>query len=197
MPYCDEKRVIFLHIPKTGGTTIKELFGIRQLDDPDPSIVPSPQHLTSRQLRERLGDGKFEAYYKFTFVRNPWARMVSDYFWRQQLPKKRPVLPFAEFVQNAQRIVESGSFYEQEFGDHFIPQTQYTVDVDEVFRFEAFEDGLRAVAVRLGLEIGPIPPKPGKPHDRYWTYYDEQSRATVFDTYRDEIEEFGYTFGAS
>jgi hypothetical protein len=107
------------------------------------------------------------------------------------------VLPFAEFIRNAQRIVDSGSYYEQEFGDHFIPQTQYTVDVDEVFRFEAFEDGLRAVAVRLGLEIGPIPPKPGKPHDRYWTYYDEQSRATVFDTYRDEIEEFGYTFGAS
>lgn len=195
MPYCDEKRVIFLHIPKTGGTTIKEMFGIKQLDDPDPTIVPSPQHLTSKQLRERLGDDKFEAYYKFTFVRNPWARMVSDYFWRQQLPKKRPVLPFGEFIRNAQRIVNSGGYYDQEFGDHFIPQTHFTVDADDVFKFEAFEGGLRAVAARLGLDTGPIPPKPGKPHDRYWTYYDEQSRSVIFDIYRDEIEQFAYTFG--
>ena len=62
MPYCDEKRVIFLHVPKTGGTTIKRLFGINQLDNPDPTIRPSMQHLTCALLRREIGSEKYEEY---------------------------------------------------------------------------------------------------------------------------------------
>ena len=196
MPYCDQKRVIFLHIPKTGGTTIKRLFWIDQLDDPDPNIRPSLQHLTCKLLRERIGSDKYDRYYKFAFVRNPWARIVSDYFWRQQLPKKRPVLPFATFVGNAKKLVDDNNYYEQEFGDHFIPQTQYVVDVDDVFRFEDFEQGVKIVATKLGLEIDPIEEKEPKPHDRYWEYYDESSRSVINEIYIEEIERFGYEFGA-
>lgn len=196
MPYCDDKQVIFLHVPKTGGTTIKRLFGIDQLDDPDPGIRPSLQHLTCELLRQQIGSEKYDGYYKFAFVRNPWARIVSDYFWRQQLPKKRPVLPFAEFVGNAQKLVLEKSYYEQEFGDHFIPQTQYTVDVDDVLRFERFEEGIQVVAARLGVETGPIVAKESKPHDRYWEYYDEKSRSVINEVYRKEIDQFGFEFGA-
>jgi hypothetical protein len=55
MPYCDEKRVIFLHVPKTGGTTIKRLFGIDQLDDPDPGIdFPGMLYLVGGGLYGKL-----------------------------------------------------------------------------------------------------------------------------------------------
>jgi hypothetical protein len=156
MPYSDEKRVIFLHAPKTGGTTIKRLFGINKLDNPDPSIRPSLQHLTCKLLRQRIGNEKYEQYYKFAFVRNPWARVVSDYFWRQQLPKKRSVPSFPEFVSYARNLVLEKCFYEREFDDHFIPQINYTFDVDDVFRFEKFEQGVRTVAEKLRVEAGSI-----------------------------------------
>ena len=65
MPYDDDKRVIFLHVPKTGGTTVKRLFEIRQLDDPDPTIRPSPQHLTCDLLRGSIGEDKYWSYYNF------------------------------------------------------------------------------------------------------------------------------------
>lgn len=186
--------MIFLHVPKTGGKTVRTLFDIRRYYDPKPHVIPSPQHLTCDLLRDRLGDEKYESYYKFAFVRNPWSRLVSDYFWRQQLPKKRNVPPFDEFVDHVQRVVASGRFYEHEFDDHFIPQVQYTSDVDDVFRFEDFSGSIQKLASKLGLKIGPVAEKQPKPYDKYWQYYDKRSRSVVAETYKEDIEAFGYEF---
>ena len=46
MPYNDQRKVIFLHVPKTGGTVIKQLFGIQD-----------PQNGWSRGKRERKKPG--------------------------------------------------------------------------------------------------------------------------------------------
>lgn len=194
LPYCDNKKVIFLHVPKTGGTTIERLFDIARLHDSNPATNPTPQHLTCKMLRERIGDDKYESYYKFVFVRNPWSRILSSYFWRQTLPRKRPVLPFTKFIENVERVVDERLFYSQEFGDHFIPQLEYTSDVDDVFRFENFEDGARQVASRLGLTVRKIPAKKAKHYDNYREFYNDHTRQVIARIYRDEIDEFGYRF---
>jgi hypothetical protein len=195
MPYCDELEAIFLHVPRTGGTAIKRMFGIHQLDSDDASVVPSPQHLTCELLRLRVGSEKYERYYRFAFVRNPWARLLSTYRWRRRLPKKRAVPPFPEFVRHVQRVVEEERYYEEEFGDHFIPQVQYTLDVHDVFRHEAFGAGVHEVAERLGVKVGALPSGGRQPRGAYWEHYDDQTRSVVFETYRDEIERFAYVFG--
>lgn len=195
MPYSDDKRAIFLHIPKTGGTTIRRIFNLEHLHDTNPATRPSPQHLTCRLLRDRIGSEKYADYYKFTFIRNPWGRILSSYFWRQGLPKKRPILPFNDFLETARQAVAKDQYYQQDFDDHFIPQSRYTVDVDDIFRFERFAEGIEAVARRLGIAIDSIAPKEPKPHDRYWEYYDNYGRALVSEIYQEEIEEFGYVFG--
>ncbi len=173
------------------------IFGISLLFDPRPDTIPSPQHLTCSMLRERIGDVKYSSYYKFTFVRNPWSRIVSSYFWRQTLPKKRPVLPFDIFVENVHKVVDSGLYYDQEFGDHFIPQIEYTGDVDDVFKFECFDNGIKIIASRLGIPMTKIPPKTLKHYDNYWEFYSDSTREIIADIYRDEIDEYGYEFGPS
>ena len=194
VPYNDELEVVFLHVPKTGGTAIKRLFDIHQLDSHDPSEVPSPQHLTCELLLLRMGAEKYDRYYRFTFVRNPWARMLSAFLWRRGRTGDRPPPSFPEFVREARRVVEEESYYEHAFGDHFIPQVRYAEDVHDVFRYEAFEAGVRAVADRLGVSIGAIPQREGEPR-HYPDYYDDRSRAVVAEVYRDEIERFGYVYG--
>ncbi len=171
------------------------IFDIRLFYDPRPDTRPSPQHLTCEMLRERIGDEKYNSYYKFSFVRNPWARLLSSYFWRQTLPKERPVLPFDVFVDNARQVVVKKLYYEQEFGDHFIPQAEYTRDVDDVFRYESFDSGVITIASRLGIPPATISPKTPKHYDNYWEFYDDSTREIVANTYRDEIDEFGYEFG--
>ena len=194
MPYCDEKQVLFLHIPRTGGSTMCRRFNIKSFQNFRPKVRPSPQHLTCEMLRERLGAEKYESYYKFTFVRNPWARILSSYFWRQTLPKKREVLPFSDFIQNVKNTVENNLYYDQDFGDHFIPQTKYTESVDDIFRYDHFELGISKVAVALEVSVPNFPPKKSRNYDEYWNFYDDRSRDIIAEIYSEEIEQFGFEF---
>ena len=64
----DEYKCIFVHVPRTGGVAIaKSLFG---------NLGGS--HISISLYRKVFSD-VFDGYYKFTFVRNPWDRLVSAY----------------------------------------------------------------------------------------------------------------------
>ena len=67
-------RCIFVHIPKTAGTSVEAALGwfteyTRGAQD----------HRSIRKLREAITPDEFCTYFKFTFVRNPWDRVVSWY----------------------------------------------------------------------------------------------------------------------
>ena len=196
MPYNDKLAAVFLHIPKTGGTTVKSLLDISQLNSEDPNLIPSPQHLTCTMLRERMGAEKYDRYFKFTFIRNPWGRLLSDYFWRQAAPRRKLDMTFPEFTELASDVVENGHYYRDRFADHFIPQVEFTRDVDAIYRFEKLEQGLLSAAVILDVDVGRVPAKQKKPHDEYWRFYDSASRSRIEDLYREDIETFGYEFGS-
>jgi len=70
MPISRENNLIFVHIPKNAGTSIQETFKMEQAGG----------HQTSQQMRnenpELWGDGS-----SFCVVRNPWDRMVSNYYY--------------------------------------------------------------------------------------------------------------------
>src|SRR5947208_3465937 len=67
--YPNRHRCIFIHIPKTAGSSIAlSLFG-EQLE-----------HITYRDY-QIANPRKFDRYFKFAFVRNPWDRVVSSYFF--------------------------------------------------------------------------------------------------------------------
>lgn len=65
----DYYKCIFLHVPKAAGISIsKTLFGNL-----------GPCHITYDWFEQNLGLVTIKAYYKFTFVRNPWDRLYSAY----------------------------------------------------------------------------------------------------------------------
>lgn len=75
--YYSKPRYVFVHIPKTAGSSISKLIGI-----------DNPTHLTAMQYRERLGWIKFNLYFRFTVVRNPWDRFLSLYNYAR-MPKSK------------------------------------------------------------------------------------------------------------
>lgn len=80
-------KVLFIHIPKTGGSTIsRELARHHQMSMNTNSFWPgydcTPQHLHAGPLT-----GLFEPAalaYVFTVVRNPVDRIRSEYNWNQK-----------------------------------------------------------------------------------------------------------------
>ncbi|WP_448570995.1 sulfotransferase family 2 domain-containing protein [Trichothermofontia sp.] len=65
----DDHRCIFFHIPKAAGISVaKSLFG---------SLGGG--HVTAQRVVIIFSQHEFESYFKFTFVRNPWDRLLSAY----------------------------------------------------------------------------------------------------------------------
>ena len=114
---------------------------------------------------ESLSNGGLAGYDSFAVVRNPYARLVSDYLWRQQLRRQFPDAPirvfhsFEGFVHAIPEDLDCRWFEHVENQDrehasfliHVRPQYQYVFDlkgeclVDEIFRFE-----------RLDLDMAPL-----------------------------------------
>jgi len=67
----DKFKCIFIHIPKTAGSSIELFF----------DEYPEEQHVLATKCISLYGKQKWSKYYRFAFVRNPWDRIVSWFLW--------------------------------------------------------------------------------------------------------------------
>jgi chondroitin 4-sulfotransferase 11 len=115
MPLNKEHKILFLHVPKTGGTTIESLLCMTELENlcsyrwnveqfdfiekhkhlsTSYKIHYEPQHYTIDTIKALVPD--YQSYFKFVFVRNPYTRILSEYFWSTGLKIKE----YSEFNPN-------------------------------------------------------------------------------------------------
>ena len=67
----EKKKLLHVHIPKTGGWTVQTLLeGL--------GLLQHHGHRFARDIKYSLGVS-FDSQFKFTFTRNPWSRLVSVY----------------------------------------------------------------------------------------------------------------------
>lgn len=196
--YClapfDENRCIFVHIPKTAGISLcTALFECK-----------GGGHLTARAYRALFGSRAFGAYFKFTFVRNPWDRLVSAYtFLSQGGANERDrrwaasVLGrFGSFDEFVLRWLDERSVYAQ---IHFVPQWEFVVNgqgqvcMDFVGRFERLAEDFEYVIDQLG-RVCTLPLANASQRSDYRDYYSSASRRRVAEVYRRDVEQFGYCF---
>ena len=78
-------KCIFLHVPKSAGTSIERF--LRKVDPEIPKKVLRKRGF-SRFLNDHLD------YYVFSFVRNPYDRLVSAWKWGELKFSKEGSLPF-------------------------------------------------------------------------------------------------------
>ena len=90
----DEHKYIFIHVPKVAGESIKNKLGGAQ----------TPHHLPAKGIQEQFPT-KWDSYYKFSFVRNPWSWLVSLYHFKLHIDSGdvwlRPIImknTFSEFI---------------------------------------------------------------------------------------------------
>ena len=140
----------------------------------------------------------YTGYFKFSFVRNPWDRLVSCYTEKvvdqgrwENIFGKAP--SFERFVRTVADIPDESS--DMHWRSQYLNLVGHddNLVVDFLGRVEAINDGVREVASRTGLtfNLGHYRKSRRKP---YTAYYNEEMRGLVAKRYTVDIAMFGYSF---
>ncbi len=148
------KTILFVHIPKTGGTSIYYFFKENTFTvdwfNSSYDIInkeSSPQHRHREKIIEFLNKKPFAYDYSFTIVRNPLDRLISEYFQQcrneDALSKKLTSKDFSFWVDQVFKKHKQNPIF---FDNHIRPQVDFLLDDSVVFRFEnGYEDFLGAL----------------------------------------------------
>ena len=200
MPIFPWLNAAFVHIPKTGGSTVARILKRDHLLDlgQDKASRKFDSGDTIFAAIEALGEDA-DKYYKFGFVRNPWDRVVSAYHYVvQRRPEIASVNSHASFSDFVSAFRSDPKLYLDI--RYFRPQCRYLCDeqgnspADFIGRFERYDEDLRKVLGHLKLERSLIRQRKRSDRSDYRDYYDNESRAAIGELYARDIEIFGYDF---
>jgi hypothetical protein len=209
-----QAKFIFIHVQKTGGTSIDHM--LRQ-HFPD-AVRWHGKHGRARDGIAEMGMERWRDYYSFAFVRNPWDRLVSWYamiddrrrarpfykrwqrepfkirIWNQVVTKGRT---FEEFLDNCTEIIfDRGCYKSFAFNQiDYLTDANGHMAVDQVCRFENLAEEVSGIFARLGIK-DELPRRNKSEHGHYSSWYDARTRDLVAERFARDIEAFGYAFEA-
>lgn len=149
MVWKHENKLIFIHIPKCGGTSIEAALDTQyELNGYGLENKKAIQHYEWKDYKNKLGSNIFNNYYKFSICRHPYTKVISDYFWLKYTVHFQydnfQEKTFDQYLNYCEYIVKNKLYNLTNVHDHFKPQYTYTFNennklmVNELFRFEAF-----------------------------------------------------------
>ncbi len=167
-------RFIFIHNPKTAGTSITKALG-GQIED--------QQNLPLFRVDRK---GRFA----FGFVRNPWARMVSFYHYAAKNYSVKASFKAWLTTMNHHLRADSIAFKPLQRR----PQMWWLHGCDFIGRFENLEADFAHIVEQIGWEPRPLPHINQSGHGNWRREYDDVTRAFVQENFAQDIARFGYSF---
>ena len=199
MPVCHKNRFIFFHIPKCAGTSIATHLGIKGKDSLTGLVSQGDKQITLHHLTptdlKRFGfvdDEIIESYFKFTIVRDPFDRMVSDYLWQQRFDghKLFAHISFNEYLDFAEQVISQNLYFEKRHFDHFRPMADYCINngellVDDILLLENLDQGLKRIKSKTGISDLPKLNRSNRQTKKYRT---DEYIERVYKIYRSDKE---------
>ena len=207
-------KFIFIHIPKCAGssivTALRGCYGLdsieklKNTDLNDFAVFKGDakygnadylrQHSTYNKVKEYFDKNNFNIknYFKFSFMRNPWERVVSYY----EYAHKMTAISNAEWCNK----IASMSFFEfitkhTESQLNWVCNKKNNVAVDFLGSGRNIQKDFNIICDKLGIPQQQLPHKNATKHKHYTEYYDEETKQIVADNCAKDIEYFNYKFG--
>ncbi len=210
------RRFIFVHIPKTGGSSLALALESRAMRD-DILIGDTPK---ARRRRRRLKGARaagrlwkhstladiaglvpaemIEGAFVATLVRNPWDRLVSYYHWLREQRFEHPAVTLArasDFSGFLNAPATRAAFAANPYGRYVtLPDGQERCSA--FIRLEHFEQDAAPMWRHLGFRLD-LPHGNASARRRDWRgYYSDRDAALVAAICAEDIARFGYRFSA-
>lgn len=204
MPYYKKKNLLFIHIPKTGGSFIEKqikkichqtLYSSERKNNllDYPYNNASLQHQFFRTLykfRNRLNIN-FNKIKVFTVVRNPYDRLVSDLFWFKKIEKN--FTPDQVYY-----VIKYNYLNEKNLDNHTEPQYKFITDQNlklipgiKIFKCETLNESNKELNHFLGFNIDIRKENVNK---NYSKYLNNKSISLINNIYKKDFEFFNYDF---
>lgn len=228
MPYIKSLGLIHVAIPKTGTTSLtRALKNLQKLHGGEVQLVNDKitaeyrrkyhldkigdskpgraKHLSALQIKYILGEDEFDRCIKFSVVRNPWARLVSRYFFtrvdskpprsekvRRNTTRKFHKLDFDSWIYRRwtrYRCTGKSNSQLQKLTDQ-----KGQLLVDHIGRLENVQDTLNWITQEIGVAPIEMPYVNGTRKGHFSKFYNQRTRKMVEDMCREDIEFFNYKF---
>lgn len=205
--------MIFIHIPRTAGTSIVEFAKDQGLLEPNVKIWDGTQQFVTLRHRDPawymtkgyVSQEWWNKAIKFTVVRNPWDRLVSLYEYLRSFRLNRRPRYTNKYLENFEAFaaeIASGSKWVHSLGRsnvrHFSqanPQVKWLrLGVDRILRHETLADYWGEFCVEVGLPRVPLPHTNTTIRDHYRSYYTDELAEKVGEFYKEDVERFDYEF---
>ena len=200
---CHERKCIFIHLQRTGGTAIENFF----VKKDQWKFEKEYKHLLASQAKKIYKD-YWNDYFKFTIIRDPWARIYS-------LVKKFPEttidrlngkilnsltnyskkityneIPFeidSRFFSIAEEVekfdLKKSQMYSNMIGD----------EMDLILNYDHLREELpillEKINVKFDLNSVIVPTQ------SYEDYFTEETKNIIFEMHKDELSKFDFEFG--
>jgi hypothetical protein len=189
---CHDKQFIFIHCQKCGGESIEHaLTGKADVGYNGDLFEGSPEkHWGKQNYIDAYGKEVWNNYFTFSFVRNPWERMISWICYRDKrfnlyngkinkdiLIKEISMRPEHTSYVNMLGLLDSDS-----------------KQMDFIGKVENMQNDFEYVCDRLRIPRILLPHNNKSNHNHYSEYYDNETVELVANKYSKDIEMFGYSF---
>jgi len=211
-----EKKAIFIHINKTGGSyiagTLEKYYGFKtyylKRPDHDEFCLVQKKNPRQKYYENRIHGvlnyyrssphlnrymnmtpEKWDSYFKFCFVRNPYDRIISGW---NHLGKR---IPFKQYVHLKNFVND------MEYIHTFMPQYRHIInfkneiDMNFIGRFDNLENDFLYILFHLGYDLpihDPVVRVNVKKHKKYTEYYDQKTLDKVNEIMFHDFQHFDF-----
>lgn len=204
----DNSKFIFFHLYKCGGMSMRKFI---QENSEETYEIQGGHSLPidmKRQFEYEGNQKKYDDYFKFTFIRNPFDFMISVLFYAKtysdhymhydavNMDVERFIPYYMNFrdVNLQQEREMFGSNRVVTFKDWLIKDGQLLVDF--VGKLENINEDLKVVSEKIGIDSSEIPfiNENNNRSKDYRQYYNSNSKKMIEKYFGWELDYFKYTF---
>jgi SAM-dependent methyltransferase len=206
MPIFKKQKILFIHNPKTGGSSIEDYFykkfNVQRTKDTlwmGWYFGHMGQHCTYIEIQKVFPDLDFIDYTILGAVRNPYHRMISELLYIRMINHNTPP---QEVTKCIRKYLTNNFMYD----NHKLEQYKYFIDADGTIPDQIIimrQESLDVMMHGLGYDdfkihsntSGGIRNGPNVKNNvkkDYMSFYDIEGKKLVYDYYRIDFETFDY-----